>query len=304
MVGSVAAFAFALTLAFADISITGSGRAVDARALDDLVKLELGGVAPLDAVSVRLDGDRAEVTVTRSTKTRTGSVVLPAKSPERTLALFIGELARRFETEPDPEPESESPPAPMATPPPSTPIAAPPPAPSPPTPERRTPIYGLATTGARLFASTGSVLWTPRLEAGVLGNPVRIGVMARYGQARASDGLGDATVHAVNGGFAATLLFETFATGPRLELGGLFASGDGSHASSKSSIAPAFSWEIEAHLRAADWLDLLLSIDAGWMWNGLDVRADDRRLLEIGGGFIGASLGFALPTAIRYDKGY
>lgn len=300
MVFALAAYAFALTLSFADISITGSGRAVDARALEDLVKLELGGEAPLDDVTIQLAGDRADVVVARAGKKRSGSLTLPTKNPERALALFIGELARRFETEPEPEPKriEQEPPKPAAPPEPLpfVPLAN---APPPPMPEPKPTIFVLGTMGARVFAPEGSLLWTPRIEAGVVGNPVRIGGIVRYGQASASDPLGDATVHAINGGLAATLLFDTFATGPRVELGALFASGDGSRSSSKASVAPAFSWEIEAHVAATDWLDLIASIEAGWMWNGLDVRADDRTLLQIGGGFAGASLGLAVPTGIR-----
>jgi hypothetical protein len=302
LVFALTAHAFALTLTFADISVTGSGRAVDARALDDLVRLELGATAPLDDVTVALAGDRADVVVTRAGKKRSGSVTLPPKNAERTLALFIGELARRFETETETEPPplEQEPPKPAPETPPSAPIAADPP--PPPRPEVKTPIFVLATMGARVHASEGSLLWTPRMEAGVVGNPVRIGAMVRYGQGSASDPLGDVTVHALHGGLAATLLLDTFATGPRVELGGLFASGDGSRSSSKSSVAPAFSWEIEAHVAATDWLDLFASIEAGWMWNGLDVRADDRTLLQIGGGFAGASVGLAVPTGIRYRR--
>jgi hypothetical protein len=148
--------------------------------------------------------------------------------------------------------------------------------------------------GARVFLRDGSLMPTPRVEAGVVGDPIRIGALVRYGWARASDPLGTANVHALHTGLAASLLLGLVETGPRLELGALFASGDGSRSSSETVFASSFAWEIEAHVRATDSFGILVSLEAAWMWRGLDVRADDRTLLQIGGPFAGASLGFEL----------
>jgi hypothetical protein len=149
--------------------------------------------------------------------------------------------------------------------------------------------------GARMFLRDPSVMATPRAEAGVTAHDGRLGAIVRYGQARASDPLGSATVHAINTGLALTLAYsKVIETGPRIELGAVVATGDGSRSSSKVVFASSFVWEIEAHLRATSWLDFLLTAELGWMWRGLDVRADDRTILEIGGPFAGASLGALL----------
>jgi hypothetical protein len=307
LVGALAALAFALTFGFADIDLSGDVRGLDAHRLDDLVKLELGttststssSTSTIDKVSVRIDGDRAEVTVVRGGATRSGSVALPHGNVERTIALFVGELARRFETEPAPEPPAkENPPPP---PPPKAEPARPPvlPVPGEPSEHARVGPYGLVSMGARWFARDGSLLATPRLEGGLETSAFRLGLSARYAYGRASDPLGTASLHALTFGLSPSLVLgEVVTTGPRLELGFLSASGEGTRASSTSAFALSAGWEVELDLRIGDSFAVAPAIEAGWMIEGIDVRADDRSVLEIAGPFAGASIGLALLPAL------
>jgi hypothetical protein len=85
----------------------------------------------------------------------------------------------------------------------------------------------------------------------------------------------------------------SFAHGPRLEAGFIAASGDGSHASSATGFTLAAAYEAELRVRVARSLSIVIAIDGGIHWFGLDLRADDRTVLDLSGLFGGASAGLA-----------
>jgi hypothetical protein len=277
----------------ADVELSGSG--VDKRALDDLIRLELGPSTALDRIVVRVADGHAEVELHAKERRRRGTVALPRGQEERTIALFVGELARRFDAEPEAVPPEPPPLAPVA--PPDL-AERPEPAPPPPPATRDSELapFVLATMGARWLAAGGDLVATPRIEAGLSpSRALRLGILARYGYARSSDVLGTARAHLVSGGVAAThSLASAIATGPRVEIGGVFARGEGSSGASASAVALVGAWELELRLRVAGAFTMLATVEAGWHARGLDLRADDRTVLEISGPFAGASLGGAL----------
>lgn len=281
--------AVALVLALADLQLAGEKGGVDARALADLVELELGPAErTIDRIVVRIEGKAAFVEIIRKDRSRSGSVALADGQVERTIALFASELARRFETEPDAVPTAPS--APAAT----APEAAAAPAPSPLGGASRLTLS--ATMGARLLVSKESLMPTPRVEVGLLvSKTLRLGASARYGYASEDDALGSVHAHALVGGLGATFRFADWvATGPRFELGAIAAGASGTNASSASALATSASWEIELCARVFGSFAVVLAPEVGWYLSGLELRADDRSVLEIRGGFLGLSLGGAL----------
>jgi hypothetical protein len=241
------------------------------------------------------------ITVTRDQATRSGSVALSRHDVERTIALFVGELARRLETEPELQAPATESPAPSSPPVVATDEAAPRGviASVDEAHARGRGMYGLVSMGGRLFARDGTIVATPRLEGGFLASPFRIGLTARYAYARATDPLGVAAVHGFTGGLAPSLVWgDLLTTGPRVELGVLSANGQGTRASSTSTFALSAGWELELHIPIGATFALVAMIEAGWMMQGIDARADDRSVLELAGPFGGVSAGALLLPAI------
>lgn len=94
----LAALAFTL-VASADIELRGDRSALDARALDALVRLELGALAPrVEHILIEVHRNHATIELRVAGEPRTGSLDLPRAARERTVALFIAELARAAPT--------------------------------------------------------------------------------------------------------------------------------------------------------------------------------------------------------------
>jgi hypothetical protein len=271
--------------AAAAVELQGEAAAVDARALDELVSLELGEAREGARVVVRIEDRRALVEVLTEGERRSGTVALPDSEVERTIALFVGELARR--------PNSADPAEPA--PPPDDPLPTPIPQARPDDQDDDVRVYVLGTMGVRWLTSGGHLVPTPRIEGGVLiGDALRLGAVARYAWADADDVLGSANVLAVTGGFAATwAVTDALGTGPRVELGAFSARGEGQNAGTASAVAISGAWELELRARLTRTLALLFAAEAGWYARGIELRADDRALLELSGGFLGVSIGAA-----------
>jgi len=156
----------------------------------------------------------------------------------------------------------------------------------------------LAALGARWLTADGALLLTPHLEGGVvLRDALRLGVLARYGHASADDPLGTVSAHAASGGLAASLRLASTTsvalwTGPRAEIGVITARGEGTGASSASSLLLSAAWAIEGRVALGP-LDALVAVEGGFLGRGLELRADDRSILELSGGFTGVSLGLS-----------
>ena len=282
----------------------GTRANLDVAKLEGLVRLELGerGGAARVVVTI-VDADRAEVTLARlgadrpPEEPRRGVVELRgAADVERTIALFVGELARTAEPPP-------AAPAPATTPAPATPAPTAEAAqPTPPADSASSRLRAtvLASFGARWTASGGAIVLTPHLEGGVVvRDALRLGAIARYGSASADDPIGSVSAHSGSGGLAATLRLASSGglalwTGPRAEIGVVAARGDGPGASSASSLVLSAAWAIEARAALGP-IDGVLALEGGWLGRGLELRADDRTVLELSGGFAGASLGVGLP---------
>jgi hypothetical protein len=137
---------------------------------------------------------------------------------------------------------------------------------------------------------------SPRLEAAIAPiEPLRLGVVARYAFATGDDPLGTVRAHAFAGGVSATWRFVSTVgwsagTGPRVELGGIWARGDGVGGSRASGLSLAGAWEIEGNARVARTMELTAGLELGWL-RGVDLYADDRRVLGLTGAFGGASIG-------------
>lgn len=268
---------------------------LDVGRLESLIDLELGAAHRLTRVIVTIGAeDRVELAVERDGSRRTGTVdVRSASDAERTIALYVGELARNAERSAPPAP----PPAPQRTPigtgPPSIAGGGQTESPS------RLRAHVLAAMGGRWMIDGGALMLTPHLEGGVVWrDDFRFGALARYGYASADDRIGSVSAHHVSGGLAATVRFvstESFEawTGPRAELGFVTAKGRGTGESSASSVSFAGTWTLEARAVFGS-IAVVGSLDLGWMGHGLELRADDRTILRLSGPFIGANAGFAL----------
>jgi hypothetical protein len=268
----------------ADVELRGQPSAIDGSALDALVRLELGEASTqVKRIVVDVKGPRAEIEVEVGAEVRRGTVDLPATDVERTLALFAAELAR---TSPAPTPRAD---APSERPPASNDQAT----------TERGAFALMATMGARIFGRDGSLLLSPRIEAGVrASDAIRVGASARYGFASGEDRLGTIRAHVVSGGLAASHHLAprnpvSFAHGPRIEAGVIAASGDGTHASAATAFTLSASYEVELHIRIARSLAIVVALDGGIHWFGVDLRADDRSVLDLSGVFGGTSAGLA-----------
>jgi hypothetical protein len=203
---------------------------------------------------------------------------------ERTLALFIGELAREeiSSKPPSPRRETES----------STPReAAMQEAPSP---------RILATGGVRYMAVGGAFVSMVRIEGGLpVTKTLRIGVVGRFGHSGADDALGSITANMASGGVAATYDIPlssalTLATGPRGEFGWMGGEGSGTNGSSASTLSLSSAWEVQAVLRMGGPLGFVVAIEGGYVGRGLELHAADRRVLDLSGPFAGVSAGVAV----------
>ena len=250
-------------------------------------------------VSTPVEGVRAEITLVREGEPRRGVVELRgAADVERTIALFVGELARGT-AEPAAAPTATPPPAAPATP---APPLTPEPATTGPASPARLRATLLAAFGARWLTSGGATVLTPHVEGGVVIREVlRFGVLARYGHASAEDPIGSVSAHAASGGLAATLRLASTGslalwTGPRAEIGVITARGDGAGASSASSLLLSAAWALEGRAALGP-VDGLLAVEGGFLGRGLELRADDRSILELSGGFGGVSLGLSAASS-------
>lgn len=145
----------------------------------------------------------------------------------------------------------------------------------------------------------GAAVVSPRVEGGLRASKaLRLGVIARYAYASAEDPLGRVTVHGVTGGVAATftvLARRSFAvaSGPRVELGWLGGSGEGQNGRSTSTFAASGAWEIELSVPLGP-VTLFGAVEGGALVRGLQLRADERTVLDMSGALLGASAGVAL----------
>jgi len=290
----------------AGVEVRGPRSKLDVTKLEALVRLELGDRESTTNVIVTLksasaeSAESADVLLMRGGDSRTGSVELRGSADaERAIALFVGELARSDGAPPPP-------PAVAATPPKPAPAPEPPPAgEAPNAAEDRTEASGSTSTlrpalagqmGLRLMGSGGAIVFTPHLEGGItVLDVVRLGVLARYGYATSDDPLGTVTVHTVSGGLASTVRvlsgsrFSAW-TGPRFEVGTMAGSGDGAGQRTASSLALFVAWVLEGRMRIGGY-DAILGVEGGSVGGGLDLRADDRSVLSLSGGFVGLSAG-------------
>lgn len=145
------------------------------------------------------------------------------------------------------------------------------------------------------MTTDGALLTTPKLEVGARRDRVRLGVTARYAYASADDPLGTVRVHALAGGGAATytvLRSGAFAvaTGPRFEVGGFAAQGEGSNGTSRTVLTLDGSWEVELEAKVGP-IALLGALQAGTYFRGLQLQADERDVLHLSGPFVGFALG-------------
>ena len=117
----------------------------------------------------------------------------------------------------------------------------------------------------------------------------------RYAYASSDDVLGSVRAHLVSTGLAATYVVASsatfaLATGPRVELGIVAGSGEGTNADSATAASFAGVWEVELHLRLGG-LALVGSVEGGSILRGVDLRADDRNVLHLSGPFVGLAVG-------------
>lgn len=293
--------------------------AIDQAKLGALVHLELGERADqVEAVIVEISGTGANVAtilVTRSDgRTNKGAIDLRASDPERTIALFVGELSR------DESPNVESDGGNAASP---TQTRAPPPV----SLDTRPTEKPGATNAARLFAGAGvrvvgmgrdgaAVVSTPAVGASLgLGAHVRVGVLARAGFASKSDRLGKVSALLVGGGIdAAYRAHESrdhslkIDTGPRLLASwiqgeGLARTEGGAAQINRGRESSAWgldlAWFVEATMTVAGPVFLGLGLEGGWLTPGLDLRADERSVLQVSGATLGATLSVGLDFEAR-----
>lgn len=278
------------------LEVAGDRGALDAPRLEGLVALELGADAPrVVRVVVTVRSGRAAVDVEVDKEHRQSSLAMSAVEPERALALFVAELARGTlapeRTEPVvPEPaESAMPPA-------AAPVAPPRAPPPPATTSDPWRLSLLGAMGARVTTARGHVLPSPHLELGARREEsLRLGVTVRYASASSDDALGSVQAHLLSGGVAATYVLTSsarfaLATGPRVELGVVAGSGEGRNADSATAASFAGVWELELHLRLGA-LTLVGSVEGGSIFRGVELRADDRAVLDLSGPFAGLALG-------------
>jgi hypothetical protein len=288
-----AALLLSSSVAGAGVIVRGSDSSMlDATRLDTLVELELGKNSDVDEVTIDVTAGRASVALKRhSGSIRTGDVDLSTANNsdvERTLALFIGELSREV----DP-PVVES--APVA-PPPSTTTAE---GSSDVTtsPRALAPIV-MAGGTARMFAS-GALVLGPFLSGGVsVGERLRVGGIARYGVASASDVLGTVDAKLLSLGPTADYrLLEqnrlSVHAGVGLEAGWIHGSAEGVETRSASGYGVAGFGFLELRWTPRP-LVVALALEGGWLAPGLDLRAGTRTVLAISGGLAGASFGIGL----------
>jgi hypothetical protein len=153
--------------------------------------------------------------------------------------------------------------------------------------------------GARIMTTGGALLPTPRLEiAARQPGALRLGATARYAYASATDPLGTVRAHAFAGGLAATYVLLSsaslaLATGPRLELGVIAGSGEGSNGETTTALTLGGAWEIELHVKLGG-VSLVGSVEAGTLFRGVELHADDRDVLHLSGPFVGFALGAML----------
>lgn len=145
----------------------------------------------------------------------------------------------------------------------------------------------------------GTPLATPRVEVGARQkNGLRIGTVVRYAYASSDDPLGTVRAHALAGGAAASYVVLSrsslaVATGPRFELGVVAGSGEGANGQSTRALTMAAAWELELHVAVAG-ISLVGALEAGTLFRGVQLRADDRDVLHLSGPFVGLSLGAML----------
>jgi len=227
-------------------------------------------------------GARADVEVDVDGTKRRGAVDLPERDTERTLALFVAELARTSDAPP--------PPAPTPTPPPEK----PPPSERPSSDDSHLAI--LATMGGRILFRDGSLILTPRAEVGWQWSRLRVGGIARYGTVGGDDPLGSVRAHLLTLGLAASQHLSpessfSIAHGPRVEAGFVTAKGSGTNGANARAFNATAAWELEARAIVARPVTLVFAIDLGILFPGLDLRADDRTVIDLAGPFASASVG-------------
>jgi hypothetical protein len=277
----------------ADVVIHGKGPKVDGRKLEDVIDLELGSADDVEHIDVALAIGSAEIEVVlRAKPPARGTVDLrDANDVERTIALFVGELVRG--APPEPPPPAPPPPAVAPT------SEAPP-------PERAQPsttnLYARALVGPRWMTTGGAGSIGARIEGGLALRALDIGVFGRFAHASVDDVLGSVGANTFGGGAAATYDFlrtpsTALGTGPRVAIKSTTAYGDGAAAvtgSSTSAVSVEASWELLLHVRVAAPVDALVALEAGYAFGGLDLRADDRRVLYLAGPFAGGAIGVDL----------
>ena len=297
------------------VELIGDRGSLDARKLEELVVLELGGdAARVSRIIVDVGAGRASVDMRIGGERREGAVAIAAGEPERALALFVGELARGAAGSATAAATAAATagaatagvaaatagaatagPAAAATAVAGAPAASASPPRETPSTSTSTFLSLLASIGGRVMTTDGALLLTPKLEIGARRDRVRLGVTARYAYASADDPLGTVRVHALAGGGAATytvLRSGAFAvaTGPRFEAGGFAAQGEGSNGTSRTVLTFDGSWEVELEAKVGP-IALLGAVQAGTYFRGLQLQADERDVLHLSGPFIGFALG-------------
>jgi hypothetical protein len=161
--------------------------------------------------------------------------------------------------------------------------------------------YAHFGAGARWFTiGDAALLATARVEGGVVvGRALRLGGFGRFAIAREDDPLGAAHLQIFTFGPSASYVFMSSAAarvsaGPRVELGAAFARGEGQGGKSSTAFVAGASLELALELRAAPWLFPFVAVEAGSRLRGVDVRAEDRHVLDVEGAFVGASAGVLL----------
>lgn len=281
----------------AEVMLEGQGVAVDAARLRTLVTLELGRRADTQdlRVAVTVDGEHARVLLTlHGASPLPGDIDLRGSAdPERAIALLVGVLATTpvSSTEAAREPPQAASYGGANGAPPDTPSS------SESAPRH---LYGLASLDFRLLARGGALTSAPRIEAGVAWPSWgRAGLVVRYTYASADDALGAIDAHCITGGPSMTFrLLErgrfTIGAGPRAEVGVAFASGHGVLGRNTSGEVFVGAAAVEAAVAVAA-LRVVVGLEGGWAARGLSLFAEERRVLELSGPFVGAGVGVGLP---------
>jgi hypothetical protein len=285
-------------------------------ALIELVVIELGAKSVATVVVARRDGSVTKGAIDLSGARGAGDV-------DRTIALFVGELSR--EEKPSPSASASPAPAPAAAPT-TTDTTTDAPA----TPKARD-----TSNGARLVVGgtgrvvgigrTGgnAVVFGPTLGVSLgIGDRARIGALGRVGFASANDRIGKVSALLVGGGIDAAYRLYVSAdrsmkidTGPRVVASWIHgegiaaapAAGGGGGASSQqvittresSALGIDLAWFIDASVILARPFFLGLAMEGGWLTPGLDLRADNRKILQVSGASLGATLSIGVDFEPR-----